>query len=342
MTGSFATRIFRITFFVAGCYNLAFGLWAGFFPLRFFELFDIPPPLYPEIWACLGMVVGVYGLLYWHAAWKLETAWPIIAIGLLGKVLGPIGMVLNVSEHWPLRLAMLNVFNDVIWWLPFVLFLIRGTSLARILERWPPWLCAVIHAAAAAGLLLFLQPGITTQPDITQRATYIAQHPAAWWTGWILWMLAAESLVLFYAWWGCRLHYPIAVTIAVLITAMGAIGDLAGESFSSLVLFDRSHGVSDGSQFNAAAFGIQQGYTILLSAGLANLLYVVAGIILTLCTRGLPRAVTVAMWLTWIVGIWMSVAACVDSVAGIVASNAILFPILIGWMIWMGWRWRPA
>ncbi len=130
MTGPFATRIFRITFFLAGCYNLAFGLWAGFFPLRFFELFDIPPPRYPEIWACLGMVVGVYGLLYWQAAWKLENGWAIIAVGLLGKVLGPIGMVMSVSQQWPLRLAMLNVFNDAIWWLPFSLFLIRGTMFA--------------------------------------------------------------------------------------------------------------------------------------------------------------------------------------------------------------------
>src|ERR1700748_3000620 len=114
MTGPFADRLFRITFALAGFYKLAFGLWAAIRPLAFFHLFDIATPNYPGIWACLGMVVGVYGLLYWHAAWKLETAWPIIAIGLLGKVLGPIGMVLNVSEHWPLRLAMLNVFNDVI------------------------------------------------------------------------------------------------------------------------------------------------------------------------------------------------------------------------------------
>ena len=79
----------------------------------------------------LGMVVGVYGLLYWHAAWKLEAAWPIIAVGLLGKVLGPIGMVTSFSDDWPRRLGMICVYNDLIWWLPFGLFLIRGTVIGR-------------------------------------------------------------------------------------------------------------------------------------------------------------------------------------------------------------------
>jgi hypothetical protein len=36
MTGPFATRMFRITFALAGAYNLAFGIWAGFWPLQFF------------------------------------------------------------------------------------------------------------------------------------------------------------------------------------------------------------------------------------------------------------------------------------------------------------------
>ena len=33
MTGPFADRLFRITFALAGVYNLAFGLWAGVWPL---------------------------------------------------------------------------------------------------------------------------------------------------------------------------------------------------------------------------------------------------------------------------------------------------------------------
>ncbi len=165
MTGSFADRLFRIAFALAGCYNLAFGLWAAVWPLAFFRLFDIPPPRYPGIWACLGMVVGVYGLLYWHAAWKLENAWPIIAVGLLGKVLGPIGMAMSFSDDWPRRLGMICVFNDLIWWLPFGLFLVRGTAIGRRLAALAPGLCVAVHAVALAMLATVLRPATLIQTD---------------------------------------------------------------------------------------------------------------------------------------------------------------------------------
>src|SRR5262245_39926993 len=140
MTGPFADRLFRIAFVAAAIYNLAFGLWAAIWPLSFFELFDIPLPRYPAIWACLGMVVGLYGLLYLYSAWKLEAAWPIIAVALAGKVLGPVGMALTVSDAWPRRLGMICVYNDLIWWLPFGLFLMRGTAFGKRLVEIATWL----------------------------------------------------------------------------------------------------------------------------------------------------------------------------------------------------------
>jgi hypothetical protein len=342
MTGPFATRIFRITFILAGCYNLAFGIWAGFFPLSFFQLFDIVPPRYPEIWSCLGMVVGVYGLLYWYAAWKPDRARAIIAIGLLGKVLGPIGMALSINDQWPSRLAMLNIYNDVIWWMPFSLFLIRGTFIARKLTNWPPWICAAVHALGVVAILILLRPGVATQPDINLRATYIAQHSYIWSMGWLIWMLCALSLIVFYAWWGSRLAHPIAATIAIFLTALGSVCDLSGESLSSLVLVERSQQfIADPSKFDSAGFILREGYAVLLSAGAANLLYVVAGMLLTLSTKNLLRPVVIAMWATWIGGIWMTVSACIGSVVGIVVSTALVIPLLICWTLWMALCWRP-
>ncbi len=205
MAGPFADRLFRIAFALAGVYNLAFGLWAGVWPLAFFELFDITPPRYPGIWACLGMVVGVYGLLYLHAAWKLETAWPIIAVGLLGKVLGPIGMVMSFGDDWPRRLGMICIYNDLIWWLPFGLFLVRGRWPGRRLAALAPWICVVVHAAAIAMLAIYLQSGTLAEADAIARAQHVAGHVPAWSIGWAMWMAAAASLVGFYAWWGGRL-----------------------------------------------------------------------------------------------------------------------------------------
>ena len=87
MTGPFADRLFRIAFCLAGIYNLAFGLWAALWPHAFFELFDLQSPRYPGIWACLGMVVAVYGLL----AFLFIRPWPLpvlerIRLGMAARV----------------------------------------------------------------------------------------------------------------------------------------------------------------------------------------------------------------------------------------------------------------
>jgi hypothetical protein len=356
MTGSFADRLFRIAFVLAGFYNLAFGLWAAIWPLAFFRLFDIPLPRYPGIWACLGMVVGVYGLLYWRAAWKLENAWPIIAVGLLGKVLGPIGMALSFGDDWPRRLGMICVFNDLIWWLPFGLFLVRGTAIGRRLAALAPWLCVAVHAVALAMLATVLRPATLIETDAAARGNYIAAHVTAWTIGWSMWMMAAASLVGFYAWWGSRLdgikysesantamRTKLAIA-AVVLTALGMVCDFSGEGSLILVLVERVphtlRGLS-GSWDPAPFTNVERAFT-LLSAGAANGLYTVGGILLTLLTPNLPTWVRVSMWITWLAGVAMTLAAVANSVIGMSISTVVLFPPFLVWVAWMGARWSRS
>jgi hypothetical protein len=288
------------------------------------------------------MVVGVYGLLYWHAVWKPETARPIIAVGLLGKVLGPIGMLFSLSEQWPQRLAMLNVFNDVIWWLPFTLFLLRDGPLAKRIVPLAPWLCVGFHALGLAAMAFILRPGMLTEPDAFRRATYIATHSIVWAVGWGTWMLSAVSLVAFYAWWGSQLTSPLVATAAVLLAGLGSVCDLSGESLSVLTLADRSPPAPvDPMLWDRVGFESRERAITLLTAGAANLLYTLGGATLMSRTEKLPTRVRMAMWGTWIVGGAMTLAAIFDHVAGMVAATAVLFPLLIAWTVWMGFRWRP-
>ena len=82
------------------------------------------PANYPQIFACLGMVVGLYGIVYWEVARVPERGWLLAAVGLVGKVLGPIGLVqLILSHEWPASTIILSVTNDFIWWIPFALYL---------------------------------------------------------------------------------------------------------------------------------------------------------------------------------------------------------------------------
>lgn len=114
----------RAAFAGAGAYNLAWGAYAAIDPQWLFRFAGMPPLNHPAIFACLGMVIGVYGLLYLEVARVPERGFAIAAVGLLGKVLGPIGMaLLVVSGAWPASSIVLCLTNDLIWWIPFSLYL---------------------------------------------------------------------------------------------------------------------------------------------------------------------------------------------------------------------------
>ena len=111
----------------AGVYNLAFGLFAIFFPLSSFKLIEMAPPKYPELWQCIGMIVGVYGVGYLIAAFDPVRHWPIVLVGFLGKLLGPIGMISAISKGTlPLNFGLVNITNDLIWLVPFGFVLIHA------------------------------------------------------------------------------------------------------------------------------------------------------------------------------------------------------------------------
>ena len=113
-----------ITLLLAGLYNILFGAWAVLFPHSWFDLSGMNRPLYPEIWQSVGMIVGVYGLGYMIAATDPVRHYPIILVGFLGKIFGPIGFVSAiVRDVFPAKAAFVILTNDLIWWVPFALIL---------------------------------------------------------------------------------------------------------------------------------------------------------------------------------------------------------------------------
>ncbi|HZN35015.1 MAG TPA: SelL-related redox protein [Pirellulaceae bacterium] len=104
----------------AGIYNLVWGAWVILFPAAFWSWLELPQPNYPALWQCIGMVIGVYGVGYWIAARDPARHWPIVLVGWLGKVLGPIGMLYAALRgNLPWSFGIVNVWNDLIWWWPF-------------------------------------------------------------------------------------------------------------------------------------------------------------------------------------------------------------------------------
>ena len=117
-------KLHRIVFCLAGIYNIAWGLYSVWDPQWLFRYSDLPLENHPQIFACLGMVVGLYGIIYFEVARVPERGWLLAAVGLTGKVLGPIGLLQLIwSGAWPPATIVLSLTNDLIWWIPFALYL---------------------------------------------------------------------------------------------------------------------------------------------------------------------------------------------------------------------------
>ena len=114
----------RLTLKAAAVYNILWGAWVVLFPLQFFQLTGMEPLNHPMVWQGMGMVIGVYGLGYWWAAANPVKHWPIVAVGFLGKIFGPLGFVFNyLNGVVPASFGYTLISNDLIWWVPFFLIL---------------------------------------------------------------------------------------------------------------------------------------------------------------------------------------------------------------------------
>lgn len=121
------SRWMSATLVAAGVYNLLWGAWVILFPQSAFRWAGLTDINHAPVWQSVGMIVGVYGVGYLIAASNPLRHWPIVLVGLLGKVLGPIGMAYYLfSGQFPWSFALICLFNDLIWWIPFAMILYQA------------------------------------------------------------------------------------------------------------------------------------------------------------------------------------------------------------------------
>lgn len=117
-------RFHRSSFVLAGLYNIVWGLWTALDPQWLFRFAGMTPLNHPAIFACLGMVIGLYGVLYLEVARVPERGWLLAAVGLTGKILGPLGLLVLIGQgQWPWAAGVLCLTNDFLWWPSFALYL---------------------------------------------------------------------------------------------------------------------------------------------------------------------------------------------------------------------------
>lgn len=115
----------------AAVYNLTWGVLVILFPTLPFRLAGMEPPNYPALVQGIGMIVGVYGIGYALAARDPVTQWPLVLVGLLGKLLGPIGFVYAASiGEFPWVAGLTIIANDLVWWLPFISILLHAARVS--------------------------------------------------------------------------------------------------------------------------------------------------------------------------------------------------------------------
>jgi hypothetical protein len=207
--------------------------------------------------------------------------------------------------------------------------------MADVTPRYAPtaaYIAAALNLAAGLVMLLALRYGIPAgDSDLSARIAYVGDHVLVWRVGWLVWNLAAISLLGFFvvlaARW--RVRAPILCGLALLCAAAGLAADLAAETILAVV----SPGL------RGETYAVVESIAVALTGYLGNGLYAVGGILLTIAgRRDLPP---VLLWLAaavWAIALWLSVATLVSSNAGQFASAAALMPLFVLWAALTG-RW---
>ena len=131
----------------AAVYNAAWGAANVLMPGRMFRALGMPDPEPPAAWQTVGMMVAVYAPAYWWASRDPVEHSHVVAVGLLGKLLGPGGFVWAVKTgRLPLRFGRTLLTNDVVWWPVFAAIVRDGVSAAG---GWEAYLRGPISPAAA-------------------------------------------------------------------------------------------------------------------------------------------------------------------------------------------------
>ena len=118
-------RWHAIALAVASLQCLIWGVFIILWPQRSSFAYGLAkPPTDLFLWQGTGLVIFLLGVGYGLAATDPRQHWGIVLVGLLSKVLGPVGMSWAVLQNdVPLRVLFLIPINDLFWWIPFAMIL---------------------------------------------------------------------------------------------------------------------------------------------------------------------------------------------------------------------------
>lgn len=123
---------------LAAAVDVLGGIFLVFWPTVLFAWAGAANPLYPEIEQGLGVWIALQGIGCVLAARSPLRHWPIVLVGLAGKILIPAGFVWAAARgRLPWELGLLVLAFGPAWWLPFG-WILRAAARAHRAEQTPP------------------------------------------------------------------------------------------------------------------------------------------------------------------------------------------------------------
>lgn len=118
----------RVALLVASFQCLIWGLFILTLPERSsvaYGFSKVPTELF--LWQGTGLIIFLFGVGYGIAATNPKGHWGVVLMGLLAKVLGPVGMLWSVMQgEVAHQVLYLIPFNDLVWWVPFTVILVAA------------------------------------------------------------------------------------------------------------------------------------------------------------------------------------------------------------------------
>ncbi|HEV7768373.1 MAG TPA: hypothetical protein VGQ76_25460 [Thermoanaerobaculia bacterium] len=187
------------------------------------------------------------------------------------------------------------------------------------------WLAAATHVIASFAMLLLLRRGLPGFPE-GERLAYIASHRVSWIGGWLLWQIAAISLIAFYAVLQKRIG-GIASVVAMCVATAGLAIDFICETQYIGVL----------PELRGAEFAALDRQLEVLIGYAANGLYTVALVIFVIAGRRiLPRLALILAGPVAASGFALCAASLAHDARLETITSAILFPLFTLWILVVG------
>lgn len=204
------------------------------------------------------------------------------------------------------------------------------------------WFAFVAHLISVLFLALALAKGLPPNA-LPDRLTFISTQPTLWQIGWVSWMVAAFSLVLYFFLWAEKLPQENKKWgyLAGGLAAVSALSDWIGESLTITIAPRLAALALEGETFRQL-YIIWENIFLVLTSGLANLLYTIGGIILTYYTVKhpyFPKWLAALNYLLWTAALLLSFAAYLSLTSWIPVISGLTFALLLPWFLLMGYGW---